>query len=213
MFTGIIEEVGKISEIGVSRGAKKLTIQAEKVLEDLKVDDSIAINGVCLTVIKKERTCFSVEAVEETLSKTTIGHWRPTEEVNLERALRTSGRLGGHFVQGHVDGVARVTGWQKQAGGALLTIETSGDLKKYMIPKGSITVDGVSLTIANLSGSKVQIALIPHTLAITTLDKLKMNEQVNIETDMMGKYVYHILSPYLERQKSNDLNFDVKVED
>jgi riboflavin synthase len=213
MFTGIIEEVGKIIALGASRGAKKLTIQAGKVLDDLKADDSIAINGVCLTVIDKKRTCFSVEAVEETLSKTTIGHWRPDGEVNLERALRASNRLGGHFVQGHVDGVARVNGWQKQAGGALLTIEMPGDLKKYLVPKGSITVDGVSLTIANLTGSKVKIALVPHTLAVTTLGKLKMNEQVNIETDMMGKYVYHILNPYQEQQKKNYSSFDVKTED
>jgi riboflavin synthase len=193
MFTGIVEEVGQVSEIGMSRGAKRISIRAEKVLDDLKIDDSIAINGVCLTVIDRKRESFSVEAVEETLKKSTLGNLRTGAEANLERALEVGSRLGGHFVQGHVDGVARVTGFRQQAGGKLLSLNIPAGLRVYTIPKGSITVDGVSLTIARLDGGKAQIALIPHTLAVTTLGRLKVGDHVNIEADMLGKYVYHTL--------------------
>ncbi|MFQ5631648.1 MAG: riboflavin synthase [bacterium] len=213
MFTGLVEEIGKIIGTGISRGAKKLMVQADVCLEDLKIDDSIAINGVCLTVVKREQNYFTVEAVDETLKKSTLGQLRTGDVVNLERALIANGRLGGHFVQGHVDGVAKVKGWQQQAGGQLLTLDMQAHLQKYMIPKGSITIDGVSLTIANLTRQNVQIALIPHTLAVTTLGKLKTGDDVNIEVDMLGKYVYRFLTPDNEKKKSYIANFDVKVED
>lgn len=213
MFTGLIEEIGKITEIGVSRGAKKIAVQAQHVLNDIKIDDSILLNGVCLTVIGKSTRDFTVEAVEETLRKTTLGNWHVGKRINLERALTAQSRLGGHFVQGHVDGVAKVTGWQQQAGGKMLSVMVPAELKAYLIPKGSVTFDGASLTIAAINGRQIQVALIPHTLEVTTLGALRIGEHINVEVDMLGKYVHHILTPYLEHNKTVRVHADVKVED
>ncbi len=214
MFTGLIEEVGKIAEVRPSRGARLLRVQAQDVLSDLKVDDSIAVNGVCLTVIARSEKDFSVEAVEETLKKSTLGGLRVGDRVNLERALSVQSRLGGHFVQGHVDGVAEVESLTPQAGGKLLTLRLPEHLLTYMIPKGSIAVDGVSLTIAELEPPRVRIALIPHTLEQTTLGELQPGNRVNIEADMLGKYIVQLVQPYLEnREDSLRRRFKAKLED
>lgn len=194
MFTGLIEEIGKIEQLQKHRGTLRLTIAAEETLKDLATDDSIAINGVCLTVVEFSKSNFQVEAVEETLSKTTLGSLKTGNQVNLERSLRFSDRMGGHFVQGHVDAVGEVTAVQTQDGGTLLSITLPSHLLKYVISEGSIAIDGVSLTIARLKDNEITISLIPHTLEKTTLVNLKAGDGVNIEVDLIGKYVERILT-------------------
>ncbi|MFQ6114032.1 MAG: riboflavin synthase [bacterium] len=193
MFTGIIEETGVVEDFRAQRGALLLTVSARDVLQDLKVDDSISVNGVCLTVIKISNSNFQVEAVEETLRKTTLGALQKGARVNLERSLRLSDRLGGHLVQGHVDGVGKVVAVQPQQGGRLLCVEVPKGLLKYIISEGSIAIEGVSLTVARLSDNIITISLIPHTLNRTTLGFLKVGDRVNIEVDLIGKYVERIL--------------------
>ncbi|MFQ5675358.1 MAG: riboflavin synthase [bacterium] len=194
MFTGLIEEIGTIKKVENASGVLRFTIAAKEVLSELAVDDSIAINGVCLTVVGFSKSNFLVEAVEETLRKTTLGLLKTGSQVNLERSLRFSDRMGGHFVQGHVDGVAEVTAVKSQAGGQLLAIKLPRRLLKYVISEGSIAINGVSLTVARLKDDEIIISLIPHTLVRTTLNGLQVGEQVNIEVDLIGKYVESILT-------------------
>lgn len=206
MFTGLIEELGQVAAIGRSRGAMRLSIRADRVTQDLSIDDSVAINGVCLTVIEKTGNTFSVEAVQETLKKTTLDQLKIGEPVNLERAVRADSRLGGHFVQGHVDGLARVKSIVPQAGGKLFTFVVPEPLGKFIIPRGSIALDGVSLTIAEMQGLSIQVALIPHTLQVTTLGSKKAGDSVNVEVDMIGKYVVNLLEPYMESRLTELMN-------
>ncbi len=212
MFTGLVEEIGTIKRIDTNRGARRLTIAAVNIIEDLKIDDSVAVNGVCLTVTALDHSSyFMVEAVQETLEKSTLSHLKPNSRVNLERALKADGRLGGHFVQGHVDGVGKIMGWQEQQGGRKIQIRIPSDLLKYLIPKGSISINGCSLTLAQLDRVSVQIALIPHTLEMTTLGMLKIGDVVNIEVDMLGKYIYKYLEPF--REQTSFPGLDIKLED
>lgn len=211
MFTGLVEEIGEIVRIDSSRGARRFEIRARIVMDGLQIDDSVAINGTCLTVIKIEQNSFFVEAVQETLEKTTLTKLQTGSKVNLERAVRADSRMGGHFVQGHVDGVGKVLGWQEQQGGLKLKIEIPAVLEKYMISKGSITVNGCSLTIAHLERNIVHIALIPHTLEMTTFGQLKPGDCVNIEADMLGKYIYKYLKPFRDQLAFSGL--DIKMED
>ncbi|MFQ5864446.1 MAG: riboflavin synthase [bacterium] len=194
MFTGIIEETGIVEDVRERRAALRLTLSAHEVLPDMKVDDSIAVSGVCLTVINISNSAFQVEAVAETLRKTTLGALQKGAGVNLERSLRLSDRLSGHLVQGHVDGVGKVVGAQTQPGGRLLSVEVPKNLMRYVISEGSIAIDGVSLTVARLSENVITISLIPHTLNKTTLGHLKAGDKVNIEVDLIGKYVERMLS-------------------
>jgi len=194
MFTGLIEEIGTVEQLQKHRGTLRLTISAKESVKNLAIDDSISINGVCLTVVQFSKSSFQVEAVEETLGKTILGSLKTGSRVNLERSLRFSDRLGGHFVQGHVDAVGEVTAVRKQEGGILLSIKLPSHLLKYVISEGSIAVDGVSLTIARLKENEITISLIPHTLEKTTLASLKAEDGVNIEVDLIGKYVERILT-------------------
>jgi riboflavin synthase len=200
MFTGLIEEKGVVREIEARNGALRFDIAGRRVLEDLKIDDSISVNGVCLTTISVSGQQFSVEAVEETLKKTTLSELKQGARVNLERALRFSDRLGGHLVQGHVDGVGQVTSMQNQEGAVLLSIRIPESLARYVISEGSISVNGVSLTVARLQGNQATIALIPHTLEMTNLGDLEAGAGVNIEGDLIGKYVEKLLG---QKHESN----------
>ena len=204
MFTGLIEEIGKIEHLQTHRGTLRFTISTNEVIKDLSIDDSIAINGVCLTVVEFSKSNFQVEAVEETLSKTTLGSLKTGSQVNLERSLRFSDRMGGHFVQGHVDAVGKVIAVQGQEGGTLLSIEVSPHLLKYVISEGSIAINGVSLTVARLQENEITISLIPHTLEKTTLGNLKVGDGVNIEVDLIGKYVERILTKPNQSKISED---------
>ncbi len=194
MFTGLVEEIGRIADVASSGTSRRFAIRAEKILADAKVDDSICVSGVCLTVVAVSGTTFQVRAVDETLRKTTLGNLRQGQPVNLERALRPMDRLGGHFVQGHVDGTAPIVDLIPQAAGKLMVVELGSELLRYVIPHGSIALDGVSLTVARLEESRITIALIPHTLAQTTLGERRVGDWLNVETDLLGKYVERLLA-------------------
>lgn len=193
MFTGLIEEIGTVISVTPRSGVIEFDIRAKKIMDDLKVDDSVNINGVCQTVIKRTRDSFSVQSVKETIRKTTLGTLRSGSHVNLERALLPSSRMGGHFVQGHVDGVATVRSVKKQAGDWRIVISLPDPFMVYVIPTGSICIDGVSLTVASIEGNDITVAIIPHTLEVTTLKALRAGTLVNVELDMVGKYIVHFV--------------------
>lgn len=195
MFTGLIEETGTLADIQPMTDGKRLTITANTVLDDLKIDDSIAVNGVCLTAVNVDRGRFVVEAVGETLSKTTIGYLQRQDRVNLERAMRLSDRLGGHIVQGHVNGVGKVTALQKRGENWFAEIQIPEQLTTYVIDEGSIAVDGISLTVATLKKNKVGISVIPHTFQSTIISEYTVGRAVNIETDFLARYVEKMLKP------------------
>jgi riboflavin synthase len=193
MFTGLVEETGTIQAIKKLDGSREFLISAQRVCQDLKTDDSVAVNGVCLTVTHMSSDTFTASAVSETLNRTTLSHLKIGTAVNLERALRLSDRLGGHWVQGHVDGTASVRDFQKLGATSLLTLQLPDRMIRYCVEKGSITVDGVSLTIAAIVGQQIRLAVIPHTFQHTTLKFLRRESTVNIELDILAKYVARIL--------------------
>ncbi|MCK6600778.1 MAG: riboflavin synthase [Bacteroidetes bacterium] len=194
MFTGLVEETGMIREITELNGGRKFTVQAADVLSDLKVNDSIAINGCCQTVIEVTTQSFSCISIEETLKKTTFGLFRKGDRVNLERPLLPSTRLGGHFVMGHVDCVGVVvrkkvlgTSWE-------FDIEFPEEFEKYIIRIGSISVDGTSLTVADLKKNRFTVAIIPHTMDKTVFSSYDEGKKVNLEFDMLGKYMEKLVT-------------------
>lgn len=194
MFTGLIEEIGNIKKIEHKGSGITLTIRGKKVMSDLAIDDSISVNGACQTVIAVNGEEFRVDSVEETLLKTTLGSLKVGDSVNLERALQLSDRLGGHIVQGHVDCVGRVHSIATVSGGGWqLWISFPEQYRKYVVPVGSICINGVSLTVARVQGNTCMLAIIPHTLAVTTIGSLTVNAQVNIEFDILAKYVENMI--------------------
>ncbi len=193
MFTGIIEEIGKISSINPIAGGMRIKISSSKILDDVSVDDSICVSGVCLTAIKIEGDGFWVDAVGTTLDKTTFSQIQLSASVNLERSLKLNDRLGGHFVQGHTNGIGTILEIDKLGENYFLKLKVNESLEKYLIEEGSITIDGVSLTIAELDGSKVGISLIPHTWHNTIIQYKKIGDKVNVETDVLAKYIEKLL--------------------
>lgn len=193
MFTGIVEDVGTVLSVSGDTAGQTLRIRSVVVTRDLSVGDSISIAGACLTAVSVDDDSFEIEAVSETLEKTNLGRLRSGDGVNLERAMRADGRFDGHIVQGHVDGVGRVLRLEPEGIGSRLAIEVPPSLLRWIVEKGSITVDGVSLTVAHLSGQMVEIALIPHTLEATTLGSLAGGDVVNLEADILGKYVERLM--------------------
>ena len=200
MFTGIIEETGKIEEISKHGHNIKLKIKASKILNELKVGDSINVNGACQTVIETDTGSFTVEAVEETVRKTNLGQLKRNDLVNLERSLKFSDRLGGHLVTGHIDCVGKIKSTVKKEGSFLYDFELSEKYLAYLVGKGSVAVDGISLTVVEVLEDSFNVSIIPFTLKNTTLGTKKVGDLVNIETDMIGKYVERILSS--KRDKS-----------
>ena len=194
MFTGLIEEIGKIERITTISGGIRLQISADKILSDLKVDDSVAVNGVCLTATEVASTHFYAEAVGATLEKTTLNFIHHSQSVNLERAVRLMDRLGGHLVQGHVNGIGEITVISKLGENYFLEVAVPKELSKYTIDEGSIAIEGISLTIAKLNGNKVGVSVIPHTWKNTTLSGKRTGDKVNIETDVIAKYVEKLLN-------------------
>ena len=193
MFTGIVEEMGAITVLKKSLTGAKLTILASTVMADLKIGDSVSVNGICLTVVSKTERDFSVEVSPETLSVTTLGNYPVGMPVNLERAMRLNERIGGHLVAGHVDGVGVIRSRQQDANAILLAIEAPQNILRYCVAKGSITVDGISLTINELNEKGFSVAIIPHTAKVTTLGLKQVNDSVNLESDLIGKYVERLL--------------------
>ncbi|MEI8134035.1 MAG: riboflavin synthase [bacterium] len=194
MFTGIIEELG-ILIASIEYGTSLcMQISANKVLSDLKVDDSVAINGVCLTVAKKEPSFFEVIAVSETLARTTIRSLKIGDKVNLERAATLETRLGGHLVQGHIDGVALLMGVESLDGSWLYSFDIPLQFMKYISPQGSITINGVSLTVARIEQASIHIAIIPHTYEMTTFATLQTGDFVNFEVDCIAKMIERLIA-------------------
>ncbi len=200
MFTGIVEEIGRIKNI--RRGVRSITldIEASKVLEDVHVGDSICTNGVCLTVTEVVASsagnggCFKADVMPETMRMTSLSQLQAGSEVNLERALTLNTRLGGHIVSGHIDGTGRVVRREQDDNAIWLWIECDRPLMKYIVTKGSITIQGISLTVARVEETRFAVSLIPHTQEVTTLHSAKVGSMVNLETDIIAKYVEKLLS-------------------
>jgi riboflavin synthase len=193
MFTGLVEEAGRIERIEEQPGGRRLWVAAARVLEDLRIGDSISLNGCCLTAVTVEPGRFAVEAVPETLRRTTLGAWDKGERVNLERSLKLEQRLGGHLVQGHVDGVGVVRSVAAEGAGRRVGLGVPEGLARYVAEKGSLAVDGVSLTVAAVAGASCEIALIPHTLEVTVAGEYEPGRRVNLEVDLLARYLARLL--------------------
>jgi riboflavin synthase len=193
MFTGIIEEVGNVKSLKKSSGIMDITVETKIIFDDIKIGDSVSINGVCQTVTIIKGNSFTVQAVEETMLRTTFGKLHKGDPVNLERALRPSDRLGGHIVQGHVDCVGRVVSVKNQSGNILLSISPDHGQEKYIVEKGSIAVDGISLTVTYSKPGEFGISVIPHTVENTTLHHIKSGGFVNLETDIIAKHLEKLM--------------------
>jgi len=213
MFTGIIEGLGTIKTIKKSGNSMRIAIISDFKLINSKIGDSIAVNGACLTVVQIIDNCFEVDVAPETFSKTTLKKMQTGEKVNLERALRISDRLDGHIVSGHIDGIGIINEYKKLENAIILKISVSKELCRYMITKGSVAVDGISLTINMLGNDYFELSIIPHTAKLTTLSFKKNGDFVNIETDMLGKYVYKFLSATKNdyQSKTIDMSFLAKT--
>ena len=195
MFTGLVEEVGTLSAIKKGTDSSQLTINSTKVIEDIKLGDSIATNGICLTVISFTSQSFTVDVMSETLRVSSLGTLSKGDNVNLERALKLGDRLGGHMVSGHIDGVGEIVNLKAEDNATVITIAASDELLRYIIYKGSIAIDGVSLTVFYVDDSVFKVSIIPHTSSVTTLLDKNMGDTVNLECDMIGKYVERLLKP------------------
>lgn len=193
MFTGIIEETGTIESMKKAGHSMALTIKCSKILEDVHLGDSIAVNGICLTVTDFTKNQFTVDVMPETVKATSLNELSKGSKVNLERAMAANGRFGGHFVSGHVDGTAEITRIEEKSNAVYYDVKMDPSLTKTLVLKGSITVDGVSLTIFGLTEDTVTISLIPHTISETTFSEKTIGSKVNIECDMIGKYMYRFL--------------------
>lgn len=189
MFTGIVEAIGTITAATTTEDGGRFDVEAPALVDGVRVGDSISCDGVCLTVVGLTDTTFSVDAVPETLARTMVGDWRPGTAVNLERAMPADGRFDGHIVQGHVDGVGRVLAVGADGDGRRVTVEAPPDVARYVVEKGSVTVSGISLTVAGVDGATFDIALIPHTLDATTSGRWAPGARVNLEADVLAKYV------------------------
>jgi len=215
MFTGIIEGLGTITELRQSGQGKRLALEADFLLSHTKIGDSISVSGACLTVVAIEGKCIKVDVSPETLARTTFGRSKVGDRVNLERALRLSDRIDGHLVSGHIDGMGTLKHKKNTGNAVIITIGVPESLSRYMIKKGSVAVDGISLTINNLGIDSFDVSIIPHTAKLTTIGFNKVGDLVNIETDMIGKYVERFITEKQysdkETEKSVDMEFLAKT--
>ncbi|WP_028274485.1 riboflavin synthase [Atopococcus tabaci] len=193
MFTGIIEEIGKVKQVKRGEASSVLTIEADTVLEGTAIGDSISVNGVCLTVTQLLAGGFEADVMAETLDRSNIGELETGHEANLERAMNLQKRLGGHIVSGHIDGTGVIKKYKEDDNAVWVTVATDSNLLRYIIEKGSIAIDGISLTVAAVDEHSFAVAIIPHTAEQTTLLKKKVGDTVNLECDMIGKYVEKLL--------------------
>ena len=193
MFTGIIEDKGKVIRVEPRGQMKRLTVEVPMGLTEIHLGDSINVNGACLTVVEKKGLGIGLDLSLETLQRSTLGEVQEGEEVNLERALRLADRLGGHIVTGHIDGMGVVTEQSREGDFVRLRIRIGGSVSKYVVRKGSIAIDGISLTVNECQGEEIGMTLIPYTLEKTTLLRKRVGDRVNVETDILGKYVEKLL--------------------
>ena len=196
MFTGIIEEIGKVRRIEHGAKGARLTIQAKTVLEDTRIGDSIATNGVCLTVVSMTDDSFSADVMAESLRRSSLGTLQGGSPVNLERAMAANGRFGGHIVSGHIDGTGTIASQKREDNAVWVKIKTPAPLLRYIVEKGSIAIDGVSLTVAAVTDTDFSVSIIPHTGAQTILLGKKPGDPVNLECDVIGKYVEKLTAPH-----------------
>ncbi len=207
MFTGIIEEVGRIAGVMHRKGIRRIVVSATRVPRELKLGDSVAVSGVCLTAVKITPKSFAADLAAETWTRTSFSRIRPGAQVNLELPMRADGRFGGHIVQGHVDGIGKLVSLENISGAkdCWLRIAVPAELARYVIFKGSLSIEGISLTVARVEGTRVTMAIIPHTLKMTNLRSLQRGDPVNLEVDLVAKYV--------ERMLRGEAGSALKVED
>ena len=216
MFTGLIQETGTIKSITSNTEGKEFVIEAPSLIKEIAIDDSVATNGVCLTATKISGNTFRVQAIHMTLEKTSLGQLRQGDKVNLELAMRASDRLGGHMVQGHVNALGKIKNIETKGENWEIQVDFPKELRKYMILEGSICLDGISLTIARLEASDLTVAIIPHTLERTTLGVKKVGDFLNIEVDIVAKYIENFLRFDQDKTKKEEWAknfFEVKYED
>lgn len=212
MFTGIVEEIGTIKKINKGASSCSLSIEADRVLSGSKIGDSIAVNGVCLTVTDMTGNIFTADVMPETLRRSNLGSLSSGSYVNLERAMAANGRFGGHIVSGHIDGTGSIRELKREDNAVWVTVDCDRKLLKYIIEKGSITIDGISLTVAYVDDSCFKVSIIPHTAGETTLLKHNKGDMVNLENDIIGKYVEKLLTfqadaSQSQKQSGIDMNF------
>lgn len=213
MFTGIIEELGTYINAETSGDKWRIKIQANKVLSNTKLGDSISTNGVCLTVSRLGGDYFEADVMEETLRRSNLGKLKKGSRVNLERAMAVDGRFGGHIVSGHIDGRGKIEAYKKERNAVWISINADSEVLKYIVEKGSIAIDGVSLTVAYVDEEKFKVSIIPHTGEETTLLKKQIGDEVNLECDVIGKYVEKLLGFNNENQKNKkSLSMDFFIE-
>ena len=212
MFTGIVEEIGTVNGIRRGRHSAVLDIRAQTVLTDLKIGDSIAVNGVCLTVTAFDRTGFQADVMHETLNRSALRKLCSGSHVNLERAMPADGRFGGHIVAGHVDGVGTVAEVKRDDTAVWYTIEASPEILRYIVEKGSVAIDGISLTVARVASGSFSISAIPHTVRMTVLAERREGDLVNLENDVIGKYVERLLQPAKEPARTRPITKEILAE-
>jgi riboflavin synthase len=211
MFTGIVEELGEIRRLALRGNSGQISIRASKVLEGTKIGDSIAVNGICLTVTSLQRDGFTSDVMAETVRRSSLGKAGAGDLVNLERAMAADGRFGGHMVSGHIDGTGTIRSMRKEENAVWVTIETTPELLRLIVEKGSICIDGISLTVAAVAAETFQVSVIPHTGEETTLLRRSAGDLVNLENDVIGKYVEKLLglgSQNAAQEKKNGLTLD-----
>ncbi len=202
MFTGIVEELGTIRAIKRGANSATISIEAKVVLEDLHIGDSVAVNGVCLTATTKDGQGFTADVMHETIDRSSLGSLGVGSVVNLERAMAANGRIGGHIVSGHIDGMGEITETRRDDNAIWYTVKAKPELMRYIVEKGSITIDGISLTVAKIMTDRFSVSLIPHTASVTALGRKQAGDVVNLETDIIGKYVEKLLQPEKENTGS-----------
>lgn len=207
MFTGIIEEVGTVRRVQRSGSSSFIEIQAKKVLEDVHLGDSIAVNGVCLTVTHFDGGVFRADVMNETLSRSSLGSLTVGSPVNLERAMAANGRFGGHIVSGHIDGTGSITDIRNDGIAVWYTVSAAPGILRYIIEKGSIAIDGISLTVAKVTDTSFSVSIIPHTAAQTILGTKRVGDTVNLENDIIGKYAEKLMKP-AETEKTGGITMD-----
>lgn len=212
MFTGIIEEIGKIKSVTRESRSIRLTVAVDKILEDIKIGDSICTNGVCLTVTSFDNSSFSADVMPETMDRTSFKHLKVNAPVNIERAMPANGRFGGHIVSGHIDGTGIITKMTRDDRAVRITIQTDPEITRGIVEKGSIAIDGISLTVTDVSYDKFGVSIIEHTQDMTTLSRKKVGDTVNLENDIIGKYIEKFIGVKTENSNNDRELLDLLME-
>ena len=212
MFTGIVEELGRVASIRHEGPSAVLNIEAPYVLSDAHIGDSIAVNGVCLTVTSIKGSVFSADCMHETLRRSSLGELRAGSSVNLERAMSAQGRFGGHIVSGHIDGCGTIAKIERDANAVWFTVKASDAIMRYVVEKGSICIDGISLTVAALTKDSLSVSVIPHTMEVTNLGTKAVGSTVNLECDIIGKYVEKLMQPASAEEANAGISMDFLIE-